>query len=38
MDYVYSLEFHFFTEFIQLKKEWMHTLFLITTTDREDPD
>ena len=26
------------TDFIQLKEEWMHTLFVITTADREDPD
>ena len=26
------------TDFIQLKDEWMHTLFVITTADREDPD
>ena len=25
------------TDFIQLKEEWMHTLFVITTADREDP-
>ena len=25
-------------DFIQLKEEWMHILFVITTTDREDPD
>ena len=28
----------FLTDFIQLKEEWMHTLFVITTADREDPD
>ena len=42
MDYVLdSLEFFFtewLTDFIQLKEEWMHTLFVITTADREDPD
>ena len=43
MDYVLdSLEFFFFTlwptDFIQLKEEWMHTLFVITTADWEDPD
>ena len=43
MDYVLdSLEFLFYTgwltDFIQLKEEWMHTLFVITTADREDPD
>ena len=26
------------TDFIQLKEEWMYTLFVITTADREDPD
>ena len=43
MNYVFdSLEFLFFTwwliDFIQLKEERMHILFVITTTDREDPD
>ena len=43
MDYVLdSLEFLFFTwwliDFIQLKEERMHILFVFTTTDREDPD
>ena len=43
MDYVLdSLEFFFFTrwltDFIQLEKELMHTLFVFTTADREDPD
>ena len=43
MDYVLdSLEFLIFTwwliDFIQLKEEWMLILFVITTTDREDPD
>ena len=37
MDYV--LDFFFFTwwltDFIQLKEEWMHTLFVITTADRD---
>ena len=26
------------TDFSQLKEGWMHTLFVITTADREDPD
>ena len=40
MDYVLdSLEFLFLLiDFIQLKEERMHILFVITTTDREDPD
>ena len=41
MDYVFdSLAFLFYTwltDFIQLKEEWMHTLYVITTADREDP-
>ena len=43
MDYVLdSLEFLFFTwwliDFIQLKEESMHILFVIKTAGREDPD
>ena len=43
IDYVLdSLEFLFFTwwltDFIQFKEEWMHTQFVITTADRENPD
>ena len=41
MDYVLgSLEFLFYkmTNFIQLKEEWVHTLFVTTTADREYPD
>ena len=39
MDYVLdSLEFLFLQNVTQLKEEWMHTLFVITTADREDPD
>ena len=26
------------TEYAALKEEWMHTLFVITAADREDPD
>ena len=44
MDYVLdSLEFLFFltwwlTDFIQLEEEWIHTLYVITTADREDQE
>ena len=42
MDFVLdNLEFCFswwLTDFIQLKEEWMHNLFVITTAEREDPD
>ena len=41
MDYVLD-SLDFFTwwriDFIHLKEEWMHILFVITTAVREDPD
>ena len=35
---VLNFFFYMMTKFIQLKEEWMHTLFVTTTADREYPD